>query len=82
MLGLKNDLSDSSFILASPRLDPTICMCNCHGSESDLSSAKKLQMVRHIQPCCTGCSICGARVMIGMVELHQRSYCIQSSFGK
>lgn len=80
MLGLPNDLTDSSLFSGLPNLDPTICICDCHEDESDLSRTKKMRMVRHVIPCCMPCSHCGALIMNHGMEMHLASYCVGNKF--
>lgn len=63
-----------------PRSDPTICLCDCHEPETDLSSNTKIRMVKHLIDCCRKCSTCGAFIMNGMMEAHQTSYCAGNWF--
>ena len=54
--------------------DPTICFCDCHEVQSDLSRSKVV-IVDHASPCCSTCFDCGLWVMMGMMDTHKANYC-------
>ncbi len=60
----RSSVLDLDVLTDLPYIDPTVCVCGCHDGQS----------MMHMQPCCTDCDICGAKVKTGMMSEHKEEH--------